>query len=63
MKVIKTGTKCILTGTCQYCGTEIECSIGEAQKIYNGNVKLVYTCPVCMMDIIVCKKESQLLTE
>jgi hypothetical protein len=63
MKVIKYGTKCKLTGTCQYCGTEIECGISEAQQNYNDKVNLIYTCPVCMMDIILNKKEPQLLNE
>lgn len=65
MKVIKTGMVGMLGGTCQYCGTEIECWIKEVEYRYvDGNrYQCTYTCPLCSMPIVMNKKESQLLNE
>lgn len=65
MKVIKTGKICDLVGTCQYCGTEIECGVSEVEYRYIGDMRYqcIYACPLCLKPIVMDKKEPQLLNE
>ena len=65
MKIIKYGEIGDLAGTCQYCGTEIECGISEGECRYIGDMRYQYTraCPLCLAPIVIDKKEPKLLNE
>lgn len=65
MKVIKYGEIGDLVGTCQYCGTEIECGVSEGEYRYIGDrqYQCTYACPLCSKPIVMDKKEPQLLNE